>query len=64
VTTSEFDVNAWGVDVFYNSGPWVFEADYSWFAEEMEVGAPDLKGQGWTASLRRTERKDTFPENG
>jgi phosphate-selective porin O/P len=45
---SEFDVSAWSVDLLYNSGPWVFEADYSWFAEEMEVGASDLKGEGWT----------------
>lgn len=44
---SQFDVHAWGVDLFYNTGPWVFQAEYDWFTEQGSAGTPDLTGDGW-----------------
>ena len=47
VAPTEFDLYAWGVDVFYNSGPWVLQAEYDWFKQDMSTGGTDLTGDGW-----------------
>ncbi len=44
---SEFDVHAWGVDVLFNSGPFVVQAEYDWFIENGLGGNLDLRGDGW-----------------
>jgi hypothetical protein len=40
--------SAWGVDLFYNSGPYVFQTEFDWFVEDL-VGVPDIDGNGWYA---------------
>jgi len=42
-----FDITAWGVDVFYNSGRWVFGAEYDWFLRDRDSGLADSEGDGW-----------------
>jgi hypothetical protein len=44
---NEFDLHAWGVDLFYNSGPWVFTAEYDHGLEDMSGGATDLDIDGF-----------------
>jgi hypothetical protein len=44
---SEFDLHAWGVDLFYNTGPYVFQAEYDWFREDGRSGTSDLQADGW-----------------
>lgn len=46
--TTDFDVYAWGGDLFFNSGAFTFEAEYDRFGENIEGGViPDMKGDGW-----------------
>jgi phosphate-selective porin len=44
------DVFAWGVDVFYNYGRWVAQAEYDWLAQDFfgEVD-DDVQPEGWYA---------------
>ena len=44
---SEFDLHAWGVDILFNQGPYVVQAEYDWFMENGSDGTPDLVGDGW-----------------
>ncbi len=47
---NEFDLYAWGGDLFFNTGPVTFEAEYNRYAEDVTNGAsPSLKGDGWYA---------------
>jgi hypothetical protein len=43
---NQFDADAFGVDLFYNFGRLVFQAEYDWFTEQFLV-TPDLMGEGW-----------------
>lgn len=45
----EFELYAGGVDVFYNSGPLVLQAEYDWFVEAFGSDISDLTGDGWYA---------------
>ncbi len=44
---SDFNLYAWGTDLFFNSGPWVVQAEYDWFTENGFAGTPDLIAHGW-----------------
>ncbi len=45
---NEFDLFAWGVDLFFNSGPVTFEAEYDSYQEDIKNGeSPDIVGGGW-----------------
>jgi len=44
---NEFNLHAWGTDVFFNSGPWTVQAEYDFFAEDMITANPDIDGDGW-----------------
>ncbi|NUQ66034.1 MAG: hypothetical protein HUU20_26535, partial [Pirellulales bacterium] len=44
---TEFDLYAWGADLFYNYGRFTFEAEYDWFTENMITANPDVQGDGW-----------------
>jgi hypothetical protein len=33
--------------MFFNSGPFVFQAEYDWFSEDGKGGDPDLNADGW-----------------
>jgi len=54
---SEFDLYAWGFDVFFNQGPWVAEAEFDLFRENGDNATPDLDGEGWDKT-RKTMRYD------
>ena len=43
-TTQDFDIFAWGVDLFFNQGPWTFQAEYDWFRL---TGNVDQSNHGW-----------------
>lgn len=49
VPRNTINVHAWGVDVFFNSGPWVAQAEYDAFREDSIVGLKDESGDGWYA---------------
>lgn len=38
--------SALGVDLFFNSGPYVFQTEFDWFVEDL-VGIDDITGNGW-----------------
>jgi len=42
-----FDIDGWGADLFFNTGPFTLEAEYDRFEEAMLGGRPDVLGQGW-----------------
>ncbi len=42
------NVSAAGVDLFYNSGPYVFQTEYDWYFEDID-GAANINGEGWYA---------------
>ncbi len=43
----EFDnVSALGGDLFYNSGPYVFQSEFDWFVEDI-AGGGEIVGDGW-----------------
>jgi hypothetical protein len=47
---SEFDLFAWGVDLFFNNGPATIEAEYDSYKENVKNGGtPDIVGSGWYA---------------
>jgi phosphate-selective porin len=47
---SEFDLFAWGVDLFFNNGPVTLEAEYDSYKEDVKNGGtPDIVGNGWYA---------------
>ena len=47
---SEFDLFAWGADLFFNSGPVTFEVEYDSYKENIKNGStPDIVGSGWYA---------------
>jgi hypothetical protein len=39
-----FDITVWGVDVFYNRGPWVATGEYDWMVRN---GEEDFVSDGW-----------------
>jgi len=47
----EFDITAWGADVFFNAGPFTLESEFDDFNEDVDVvtvgGKPDANGTGW-----------------
>ncbi len=43
------NVSAWGVDVFFNHGPLVAQAEFDSFREDSLVGLADQSGDGWYA---------------
>jgi hypothetical protein len=44
---TEFDnVAALGGDLFYNSGPYVFQSEFDWFVEDI-AGGGEIVGDGW-----------------
>ena len=46
----EFDLLAWGVDLFFNTGPVTVEAEYDNYKENNKNGgSEDLVGGGWYA---------------
>lgn len=44
---NEFDLYAYGTDVFFNKGPVTLQAEYDQFVENMLLGNPDVDGDGW-----------------
>ena len=40
--------SAVGADLFFNSGPYVFQSEFDWFVEDL-VGVSDIDGNGWYA---------------
>ncbi len=44
---SEFNLSAWGVDMFFNSGRWVFEGEYDRFKENVTGAGPNIHVNGW-----------------
>ena len=43
----EFDnISALGGDLFFNSGPYVFQTEFDWFVEDL-VGGGEIIGDGW-----------------
>lgn len=50
VNETEFDLYGVGADVFFNTGPFTFEAEYDRFKQAMnQVGPNDIEGEGWFA---------------
>ncbi len=47
VGAEEFDLYAWGVDLFFNLGAFTLEAEYDQFKQNMSGGSPNIKGDGW-----------------
>ena len=46
----EFDLYGAGADVFFNTGPFTFQAEYDRFGQDMDRAAtPDIDGYGWFA---------------
>lgn len=45
--TQQFDVDGWGADLFFNTGPLTLEAEYDRFEEAMIGTGPDVLGNGW-----------------
>jgi phosphate-selective porin len=43
-----FDLSAWGVDLFYNTGPYTFQTEYDQIIENVG-GAADIIADGWYA---------------
>jgi len=47
----QFDLTAWGADLFFNQGPVVFQSEYDEWREDVQGTAPggkvDTKGTGW-----------------
>lgn len=41
-----FDLTAWGVDLFYNNGPYTFQTEYDQILENI-AGAADIHADGW-----------------
>jgi hypothetical protein len=46
--TDDFDLTAWGIDLFANSGPWTFQAEFDQIIENI-AAAPDVTAEGWYA---------------
>ncbi len=46
---NEFDLYGVGADVFFNAGPFTFEAEYDRFGQDMDSATPDIEGDGWFA---------------
>jgi hypothetical protein len=42
----EFDISAWGADLFFNARAFTVEGEYDSFVEAKSV-APDIDGNGW-----------------
>lgn len=47
IDDDEFSVYAWGVDLFFNRGPYTLQAEYDWFMQDSVGGIPDVRGDGW-----------------
>jgi hypothetical protein len=45
--TESSDISAWGVDLFFNSGPWVFQGEFDEFIEGGTVSHGAVHGMGW-----------------
>ncbi len=44
---NEFDIHGWGIDLFFNTGPFSLQAEYDRFAENVLGADPDMHGDGW-----------------
>jgi hypothetical protein len=44
---NQYDITAWGTDVFFCSGPFCAQAEFDWFTESGDAGAADIHGEGW-----------------
>jgi phosphate-selective porin len=44
---NQYDLSAWGTDIFFNWGPFVFQAEYDEFTKDRLVGNPSSTGDGW-----------------
>ena len=48
INATEFDIFAWGADVFFNTGPFSAEAEYDLFNQSMKTATiADINGMGW-----------------
>ena len=48
INATEFDIFAWGADVFFNTGPFSAEAEYDLFNQNMKTATiSDINGSGW-----------------
>ena len=48
ISTTEFDIFAWGTDIFFNTGPFSAEAEYDLFNLNMKTATvADINGMGW-----------------
>jgi phosphate-selective porin len=48
INTTEFDIFAWGTDIFFNTGPFTAEAEYDLFNLNMKtLNVADINGTGW-----------------
>lgn len=45
----EFDQTGLGTDLFFNTGPYTFQAEYDWIFQDQDSGAPDALIHGWYA---------------
>ena len=48
---NEYDITAWGTDVFFCSGPYTAQAEFDWFTEVGSSGVADINGDGWYAQV-------------
>jgi phosphate-selective porin len=47
-STSEFNLFAWGTDLFFSNGPFSAEAEYDQLKKKL-IGNPDIQSDGWYA---------------
>lgn len=47
----QFNQTALGTDVFFNTGPYTFQAEYDWVLQNQDAGAPDALIHGWYAQF-------------
>jgi phosphate-selective porin OprO and OprP len=44
---NQFDLLAYGADLFFNTGPFTFEAEYDRYQFDSKGASPDREGDGW-----------------
>jgi hypothetical protein len=49
INEAQFDLYAWGADLFFNYGPLSLQAEYDRYTEDLPQGTPDINGDGWYA---------------
>jgi hypothetical protein len=48
---NEYDITAWGTDVFFCSGPYTAQAEFDWFTQVGANGVANISGAGWYAQV-------------